>query len=134
VDTVYIETTIPSVYFERRPEPKMVARRQWTRDWWDNQRHRYTLVTGLPVMEELSLGRWSYWERTQKGDVMEPDPLIDEIREVRHRISAQFGHRLVAHYMELEREARRAGTYTFRDAPSVEREDVLVLRERPKQP
>ena len=35
------------------------------------------------------------------------DPVIDEIREVRHRISARFNHdpaQLVAYYSELERE------------------------------
>jgi hypothetical protein len=33
------------------------------------------------------------------------DPVIDEVREVRHRISARFDHdpsRLVAYYMELQ--------------------------------
>jgi hypothetical protein len=37
------------------------------------------------------------------------DPVIDEIREVRHRISARFGHdpeRLVAFYMELQEQYR----------------------------
>jgi hypothetical protein len=36
-----------------------------------------------------------------------PDPVIDEIREVRHQISARFGHdpkQLVAHYMNLQEE------------------------------
>jgi len=28
---VYIETSIPSFYFEVRTEPEMVARREWTR-------------------------------------------------------------------------------------------------------
>jgi hypothetical protein len=35
-----------------------------------------------------------------------PDPVIDEIREVRHQISARFGHdpkRLVDHYIKLQR-------------------------------
>jgi ribosome maturation factor RimP len=35
-----------------------------------------------------------------------PDPVIDEIREVRHRISARFDHdpsRLVAYYLELQK-------------------------------
>ena len=34
------------------------------------------------------------------------DPVIDEIREVRHQISARFDHdpeRLVAYYIELQR-------------------------------
>ena len=37
----------------------------------------------------------------------EDDEEIDRIREVRHRISEQFGHdpyRLVAYYMELQKE------------------------------
>lgn len=35
------------------------------------------------------------------------DPVIDEIRDVRHRVSARFGHdpaRLVAFYMELQKQ------------------------------
>ena len=34
------------------------------------------------------------------------DPVIDEIREIRHRISARFDHdpeRLVGYYIELQR-------------------------------
>lgn len=39
-----------------------------------------------------------------------PDPVIDEVREVRHRISARFDHdpvRLVAYYMELQEQRYR---------------------------
>jgi hypothetical protein len=35
------------------------------------------------------------------------DPVIDEVREVRHRISERVGHdpaRLVAYYMELQKQ------------------------------
>jgi hypothetical protein len=37
------------------------------------------------------------------------DPVIDEVREVRHQISERFGHdpeRLVAYYMELQEKFR----------------------------
>ena len=37
------------------------------------------------------------------------DPVIDEIREVRHRISARFDHdpiRMVAFYMEMQKQDR----------------------------
>ncbi len=37
------------------------------------------------------------------------DPVIDEVRQVRHRISEQCGHdpeRLVAYYMELQKRFR----------------------------
>jgi hypothetical protein len=53
---VYIETTIPSFYFEPRTEPEMVARRDWTRTWWDKTSgdQRYEGVTSAAVIEELS--------------------------------------------------------------------------------
>lgn len=37
------------------------------------------------------------------------DPVIDEVREVRHRISARCGHdpeRLVAYYLQLQEQFR----------------------------
>ncbi len=53
---VYIETSIPSFYHEIRQEPDMVARREWTRDWWDGHRTLYAPVTSIPVIEELEAG------------------------------------------------------------------------------
>jgi predicted nucleic acid-binding protein len=53
---VYIETTIPSFYHEMRTEPEMVARRNWTRTWWDDRRHAYQLVTSVAVLDELQPG------------------------------------------------------------------------------
>ena len=52
------------------------------------------------------------------------DPVIDEIREVRHQISARFGHgptRLVAYYMDLQKQYRdrlvkATGTGELRDS------------------
>jgi len=57
---VYIETTIPSAYFDARPDPAMVARRDATRRWWATAGERYELVTSLAVEEELRSGpsRW----------------------------------------------------------------------------
>ncbi|HEX8359109.1 MAG TPA: type II toxin-antitoxin system VapC family toxin [Longimicrobium sp.] len=54
---VYVETTIPSAYFEVRTAPTMVARREWTRQWWASAPPRYNLVTSPAVIEELSAGR-----------------------------------------------------------------------------
>jgi hypothetical protein len=56
VETVYIETTIPSLYFDERPDAKTVARCEWTRHWWDHYRQNYRLFTSAPVIEELSRG------------------------------------------------------------------------------
>lgn len=52
----YVETSIPSFYFDVRTSPDIVARRNWTRQWWDKASSEYHLVTSIPVIEELSLG------------------------------------------------------------------------------
>jgi predicted nucleic acid-binding protein len=80
---VYIETTIPSFYHEVRTEPDMIARRQWTREWWDQQRRHYEVVTSLPVLEELERGQHPY-----RADALELVarlpllPVVDAIEEV----------------------------------------------------
>jgi hypothetical protein len=53
---VYVETTIPSFYHETRTAPEILARREWTRQWWDTARERYELVTSAAVLDELSVG------------------------------------------------------------------------------
>jgi hypothetical protein len=52
----YVETSIPSFYFEVRQEAEMVARREWTRAWWVNATLTAELVTSLAVLEELERG------------------------------------------------------------------------------
>jgi len=51
---------------------------------------------------------------------MRKDPLIDEIRAVRHRISERFGHdtkALCDHYRELEKKYRDRMVRDRADAP-----------------
>ncbi len=55
---VYIETSIPSFYYEVRQEPEMVARRHWTRQWWERSASRYRLVTSEGVIAELEEGEY----------------------------------------------------------------------------
>ncbi|MEK6702677.1 MAG: type II toxin-antitoxin system VapC family toxin [Planctomycetota bacterium] len=52
--TVYIETTIPSYYFETRTAEYAQAWRGLTRKWWDEYRSRYQLVTSSLVLLELA--------------------------------------------------------------------------------
>jgi hypothetical protein len=53
---VYVETTIPSFYHETRTAPEIVARREWTRQWWSVATDQYELVTSPAVLDELSSG------------------------------------------------------------------------------
>ena len=53
---VYIETTIPSFYYEKRTDPGIVARREWTQQWWDTAPEHFELVTSPAVLDELAGG------------------------------------------------------------------------------
>ena len=50
---IYVETTIPSFYSERRPGIDIKARRAWTREWWNKPKLHQRLVTSAVVFEEL---------------------------------------------------------------------------------
>ena len=52
----YIETTIPSFYHEVRSEPSMVARRDWTRRWFDVAVISDRIVSSVAVLDELRRG------------------------------------------------------------------------------
>lgn len=51
---IYVETTIPCFYFELRSEPDIVARKNWTRIWWDEVSSQFELVTSPAVYDEIS--------------------------------------------------------------------------------
>lgn len=53
---VYIETTIPSFYYETRTAPAIIARREWTRQWWAGAAAKFELVTSPAVLDELMGG------------------------------------------------------------------------------
>jgi predicted nucleic acid-binding protein len=54
---VYVESTIPSFYHETRTAPDIVARRDWTREWWNGADERFELVTSPAVLDELAAGQ-----------------------------------------------------------------------------
>ena len=60
---VYLETTIFSFYHDERTTPEIVVMREWTRDWWDSHRQRYSLVTSTAVLAELETGQLPHRHR-----------------------------------------------------------------------
>lgn len=77
---IYIETSIPSFYVEDRVEPDMIARRNWTREWWDYQRRYYELVTSVTVIEELERGKHPNKERAL--ELIEQIPLVPNVEAI----------------------------------------------------
>ncbi|MBI5762211.1 MAG: type II toxin-antitoxin system VapC family toxin [Planctomycetes bacterium] len=84
--TVFIETTIPSFYFEVRQEPEMVARRECTRRWWAQERIRYDLVSSVFTLAELDRGNYpgkaDALQLVQDLPVLGVTPEIESIAEV----------------------------------------------------
>ena len=81
--TVYIETTIPSFYWETRRDPESIAMKDWTQEWWDGPRLLCDCWTSVAVMEELESG--DHPEKQQKLNLLEGALLLeitDEIREI----------------------------------------------------
>lgn len=89
---VYIETTIPSFYYETRAEPDMVARRTWTREWWDDHRYSYEVVTSVAVLDELRRGDHPNRQQTltllQKLPLLSIEPPVADVIEtyLQHRV------------------------------------------------
>lgn len=90
---VYIETTIPSFYYEVRPEPEMVARREWTRAWWEERRQDYEVVTSVAVLEELEQGR--HPNRAAALDLLRNVPLVPDTDEIIPIVEAYVAHRVM---------------------------------------
>ena len=82
-ESVYIETTIFSFYYDRRTTPAVVAMRDWTQQWWNNHRHKYEVITSTAVLAELELGNLPH--RSASLDMAMDLPAIpveDDIREI----------------------------------------------------
>ena len=59
------------------------------------------------------------------------DPVIDEIREVRHRISARFGHdpaQLVSFYLEMQKQYQDRLIETAQNTKPRDRSSFLTRR------
>jgi hypothetical protein len=88
----YVETSIPSFYFEARVAADMVARREWTRSWWALASDAVELVTSLAVIDELERGDFPARQdclRLVSGlPVLAIEPPVLEIVEayIRHRV------------------------------------------------
>lgn len=89
----YVETSIPSFYFEVRTEPEMVARRAWTRQWWASSGLSTELVTSLAVVDELSRGEFD--ARADCLRLLEQLPVLSADSAIFEIVEAYIQHRLM---------------------------------------
>ena len=80
---IYIETSIPSFYYDNRPQPEFVACRNWTREWWDKHCHDHELFISDPVLFELENGDYPNKKEVIKlVEKLTILPINDEISEM----------------------------------------------------
>ena len=90
---VYIETTIPSFYYEVRTEPEMLARRVWTREWWDDYRSNFDLVTSEAVIDEMERG--DFPNKQEALALIEKVPLVDIEDAIADIVDAYIKHHVM---------------------------------------
>ncbi|MEO7298740.1 MAG: type II toxin-antitoxin system VapC family toxin [Verrucomicrobiota bacterium] len=89
--TIYIETTIPSHYHDTRSDAESMVIRQWTRDWWDEYRHDYQLVSSFATIEELERG--SHPMKAEKLAMIQELPLLEITSEVIDVVEVYIAHK-----------------------------------------
>lgn len=91
---IYIETTIASFYYEVRLEPERVARRNWTRRWFDTAKSgNDELVTSLAVEAELEAGDFPGKEDALA--LISDLPLVDLNDSVAEAVDAYIFHKVM---------------------------------------
>ena len=85
--TVYIETTIPSFYWETRTDTESIARMHWTRQWWETRRALYDCCSSIATFEELESG--NHPKKQEKFALMEIIPIL-EINDDIEQIAAVY--------------------------------------------
>lgn len=92
-ETVYLETSFFSFYFDERRSSAIVARREWTHQWWKRHRAHYELVTSTAVLDELSHGVLPH--QTQALDLALTLPAMEVGDEVVEIVEAYIANRLM---------------------------------------
>jgi predicted nucleic acid-binding protein len=90
---VYIETTIPSYYFETRGDTESVAKKILTQEWWDNHGRYYELVTSPSVIDELE--KRDYPAKPDAIRLMETLPILEATEAITDIVDEYIQHRLM---------------------------------------
>lgn len=93
MDTVYIETTIPSFYYTDWTDARSVARHRWTREWWESIAPDFRLHSSDAVIVELERGELENL-KTQRVELILTLPLLKSSPEIR-RFAKIYTERLV---------------------------------------
>jgi predicted nucleic acid-binding protein len=91
--TVYLETSVISAYFEERTDPVSQAQRVWTRQWWDESRPHYEVVSSEAVLDELASPTYPYSSLTL--ELLKPIPTVAVEEEIKQIVKFYLQNRLM---------------------------------------
>jgi hypothetical protein len=92
---IYIETTIPSFYFNTRKDNANLARQRWTEKWWDKIAHKQNIVSSFAVIQELEDSGYPADKRTKCLAMLQPLPLLAETPGIQKIVQHYIAHRLM---------------------------------------
>ena len=90
---VYIETSIPSFYYETRTEVEFIAMRNWTRLWWKESRKELECYTSEAVLYELESGE--HPNKKDKLRLMKNIILLEINDDIRDIVEVYLTHYLM---------------------------------------
>lgn len=90
---VYIETTIPNLYYETRTAPESVEARLWTRAWWADAADSYELLTSIVVLREL--GRGTSSRAALRTALLDGIPVLGDSSPVPEIVAMYLQHKLM---------------------------------------
>ena len=81
--SLYLDTTIPSYYYDQRKSLDIRYRRKITRDWWNNEKNFFSLYISELVLVELQRGNYPQKEKVIRlvKDVSIL-PIVSEIEDI----------------------------------------------------
>jgi len=91
--SVYIETSIPSFYYEVRTEPDNIARREWIRQWWNEHLTHYDVYASEAVIDELEGGMFPGRDDALK--LIERLPLLDINEPIADIVETYISHHIM---------------------------------------
>jgi predicted nucleic acid-binding protein len=91
--SIYVETSIPSFYYDDRSEPDRLARRDWTREWWDGHVSDYDAYASEAVIEELERG--SFAGKQDALALMDSLPLLEINEPIADIVATYISHRVM---------------------------------------
>lgn len=90
---VYVETSIPSYYHEIRSEPEIIAKKNWTREWWNIERYNFEIFVSEAVIFELQNG--DYPTKTECLEFIKDISILEVTDEIEEIVEAYIYHKVM---------------------------------------